>query len=88
MSRFCLRGADLTLKNKRDWSVLHEAVHPKAFIASKSLKKNRSKYFNILMGEITPNSKLLPIDVNAQDREGHTLLHYAVISSKTKKKRI
>ena len=72
---------DLRIENNRGWTVLHEIMHPRAFESCKTLKKNRSKYFEILVGgHETPNKKL-PIDVNARDKEGNTLLYYAIVSS-------
>lgn len=71
----------LRIENNRGWTVLHEIMHPRAFESCKTLKKNRSKYFDILVGgHETPNKKL-PIDVNARDKEGNTLLYYAIVSS-------
>lgn len=72
---------DLKIENKRGWTVLHEIVHPKAFKSCNHLKKNRSKYFEILVGGAgSPNNKL-PIDVTARDKDGNTLLYYAIVSS-------
>lgn len=67
---------NLALKNKKGWTVLHEVVHPDAVEA----KKNRSKYFDILMGKSSIQD--FPIDINALDEEGKTLLHHAIASGK------
>ncbi len=75
-----IEQVDMQIKNKQGWTVIHQVVHPKALESSKSLKKNRAKYFDILMKK-TPNGKL-PIDVNTPDEHGKTLLHYAIVSSK------
>jgi len=58
---------------------LHEAVHSKAFKSCPNVKKNRSKAFEIILDRIGPDKKF-PVDLNAPDKDGNTLLHYAVLS--------
>lgn len=81
MMKLRLMMKDLRIENKRGWTVLHEVVHPKAFKSCNHLKKNRSKYFEILVGGVGSSNKKLPIDVNARDKDGNTLLYYAIVSS-------
>ena len=80
ISKLCSnKDVDLSIKNNQGWTVLHEVVHPKAFNSCPIIKKNRSKYFEIILSSIESNQKI-PIDVNALDSEGNTLLHYAILS--------
>lgn len=78
-----IEQVDMQIKNKQGWTVIHQVVHPKALESSKGLKKNRAKYFDILMKKTS--SGKLPIDVNTPDEHGKTFLHYAIVSSKYKR---
>jgi len=80
ISKLCSnKDIDLSIKNNQGWTVLHEVVHPKAFNSCPIIRKNRSKYFEILLGTIESN-KNISINVNALDSEGNTLLQYAILS--------
>jgi len=86
ISKLRSKPVNLSIKNKQGWTVVHEILHPDAIEFCKTLKKNRSKYLDIILGgsltkkdSVEPQYKL-PIDVNARDEEGNTLLQNAIAS--------